>query len=54
MLQGWVTRIELFNLAQQIKTELPTFPDGSPERTAALTNLRNIGTVLARRDFPPR
>lgn len=46
-------RIELSKLAQQIKNELPTFPDGSPERANALTSLCNIRYVLARRDFSP-
>lgn len=48
-----LTRIELSNLAQRIRSELPTFPDGSPERANALTSLRNISYVLARRDFSP-
>jgi hypothetical protein len=48
-----LTRIELSGLAQRITNELPTFPDGSPERTSALTSLRNIRYVLARRDFSP-
>ncbi len=48
-----LTRIELSDLAQRITGELPKFPDGSPERTSALTSLRNIRYVLARRDFSP-
>jgi hypothetical protein len=48
-----LTRVELCNLAQRITNELPTFPDHSPERANALTSLRNIGYVLARRDFSP-
>ena len=48
-----MTRVELCNLAQQITSELPTFPDDSPERATALTTLRNIRYVLARRDFSP-
>ena len=48
-----LTRIELFNLAQRIGNELPAFPEGSPERANALTSLRNIRYVLARRDFSP-
>ena len=48
-----LTRIELSNLAHRIRSELPTFPEGSPERANALTSLRKIGCVLARRDFSP-
>jgi hypothetical protein len=48
-----LTRIELCDLVQRITNELPTFPDGSPERANALTSLRNIRYVLGRRDFSP-
>ena len=48
-----LTRIELFDLIGKITNELPTFPDCSLERANALTSLRNIRYVLARRDFPP-
>ena len=48
-----LTRIELSDLAQRIGNELPTFPDGSPERVNALTSLRNIRYVLTRRDYSP-
>ncbi len=48
-----LTRIELCDLAERITNELPAFPDGSPERANALTSLRNIRYVLARRDFSP-
>jgi hypothetical protein len=48
-----LTRIELCDLAQRITNELPKFPDSSPERANALTSLRNISYVLARRDFSP-
>ena len=48
-----LTRIELCDLAQRITNELPTFPEGSPEHANALTSLRNIRYVLARRDFSP-
>jgi len=48
-----LTRIELCDLVNQITIELPTFPEGSPERIIALTSLRNIRFVLARRDFSP-
>jgi hypothetical protein len=46
-----LTRTELSNLAQRIRNELPSFPDGSPERGNALTSLRNIRYVLTRRDY---
>jgi hypothetical protein len=48
-----LTRIELCDLAQQITSKLPTFSDGSPERENAITSLRNIRLVLARRDYSP-
>jgi hypothetical protein len=48
-----LTRIELCDLAQRITNELPKFAAGSPERTTALTNLRNVRYVLARRDYSP-
>jgi hypothetical protein len=48
-----LTRIELSNLVLQIENELPTFPEDSPERANALTNLSNIRHVLAWRDFSP-
>ncbi len=48
-----LTRIELSDLAQRITNELPTLPEDSPERGGALTSLRNIRHVLARRDFLP-
>jgi hypothetical protein len=48
-----LTRIELSDLVVKITTELPKFPDNSPERANALTSLRNIRYVLARRDFSP-
>lgn len=48
-----LTRIELSNLARRITNELPQFAEGSPERDNALTSLRNIRYVLARRDFSP-
>jgi hypothetical protein len=48
-----LTRIELSTLAGRIKIALPALPDGSPERTNALTSLRNISYVLMRRDFGP-
>jgi hypothetical protein len=48
-----LTRIELCGLYTQIINELATFPEGSPDRDNALTNLRNIRWALARRDFSP-
>ena len=48
-----LTRIELFDLVQRITAELPQFVEGSPERANALTSLRNIRYVLARRDLAP-
>jgi hypothetical protein len=48
-----LTRTELCGLFTQITNELPAFPEGSPERDNALTNLRNIRWALARRDFSP-
>jgi hypothetical protein len=40
-------------LAAKISNLLPDFPEGSAGREAAHINLRNIRTVLARRDFRP-
>ena len=48
-----LTRIELCALLTRITNELPDYPEGSPERDNALTNLRNIRAALARRDFSP-
>jgi hypothetical protein len=48
-----LTRKELCDLAARIAAILPTYLEGSPDRTAALTNLRNIRWALARRDFSP-
>jgi hypothetical protein len=48
-----LTRIELCDLATRITNELPTFPADSPERASALTSLRNIRLLLARRDYSP-
>jgi hypothetical protein len=48
-----LTRTELCGLAAQITAALTTFREGSPQRTAAYINLRNIRAVLARRDFSP-
>jgi hypothetical protein len=48
-----LTRIELSDLLAKITNELPKFSDNSPERANALTSLRNIRYVLARRDYSP-
>jgi hypothetical protein len=48
-----LTRIELTDLLVRIKGALLDFPEGSAERENALTSLRNIRHVLARRDFSP-
>ena len=48
-----LTRTELCGLLTQITSELLAFPEGSPERDTALTNLRNIRLALARRDLSP-
>ena len=48
-----LTRIELCDLLTRITTALPDLPEGSPERANALMTLRNIRTVLTRRDFSP-
>jgi hypothetical protein len=48
-----LTRIELCDLAQRITKELSKFPAGSPQRAGALTSLRNIRYMLARRDYSP-
>jgi hypothetical protein len=46
-------RHELFALHRQIADALALLPEGSPERHTALTTLRNIRRVLARREFAP-
>jgi hypothetical protein len=48
-----LTRTELFDLVNRITSELREFSEGSPERANALVSLRNIRTVLARRDYSP-
>ena len=48
-----LTRIELCSLAAQITNAMTQFPEGSPDRDTALTNLANIRSALARRDFSP-
>jgi hypothetical protein len=48
-----LTRIELCDLVNRITSELPKYPDGSPERANALASLRNIRYALSRRDYSP-
>jgi hypothetical protein len=48
-----LTRTELCALLAKITAALPTYREGSPQRTAAYINLRNIRAVLAQRDFSP-
>jgi len=48
-----LTRIELIDLLRRITNELADLPEGSPDWQNAVTNLRNIRFVLARRDFSP-
>jgi hypothetical protein len=46
-------RKELCELATHIAARLPTYREGSPSRTAALLNLRNIRWAIARQDLSP-
>ncbi len=48
-----LSKIELCDLAARITNALRDLPEGSPAQAAAVINLRNIRTVLARRDFSP-
>jgi hypothetical protein len=48
-----LSKIELCDLAARITNTFPDFPEGSTERFNAVTNLRNIRIVLARRDLSP-
>ena len=48
-----LSKIELCDLAARIINAFPDLPEGSPERAAAVINLRNIQTMLAQRDFSP-
>jgi len=48
-----LTRTQPCDLLVRITCALDDYPDGSDERESALTSLRNIHTVLARRDFSP-
>ena len=47
------TRTELCGLASRIAAMLPTYREGSPQRTIALINLNTIRSVLARHDPSP-
>ena len=49
-----LTRVELFELHREIVAALAAIPDTAPERPIALTNLRNIRTVLDDDDVVPR
>lgn len=42
-----LTKIELTALERAIALKLPEIPEGSPERTTAVINLRDIRRVLA-------
>ncbi|MDA9426230.1 hypothetical protein XH97_29530 [Bradyrhizobium sp. CCBAU 53380] len=48
-----LTRTELCALAARMTAALTEFPEGSYEYAAAHINLRNIRSMLARRDFSP-
>ena len=48
-----LSKIELCDLAARITNTFPEFPEGSIERFNAVTNLRNIRLILARRDISP-
>ncbi len=48
-----MTSREHCHLARRINWDLPTWPEGSPERRKTLINLRNIRYVLKPRDFAP-
>jgi hypothetical protein len=48
-----LTRTELCALAAQMTGELSTYPEGSPQRTAACLTLRKIRWVLAQRSLAP-
>lgn len=47
------TRSELCGLADRVTILLPNYPEGSPGRTTALRNLRNIRRVIAWYDLAP-
>ena len=48
-----LTRAELFGLHRDIVIALAVMPENDPERSVALTNLRNIRQVLAHPKLAP-
>ena len=48
-----LSKIELCDLAARITNTFPDFPERSIERLNAISNLRNIRLILARRDLSP-
>lgn len=48
-----LTKIELCNLAAKVANDIPMLLEGTQQRANALTSLRNIRFVLARRHFTP-
>lgn len=48
-----LSKFELCDLAARVTNELANLAEGSAERAGAITTLRNIRFVLARRDFSP-
>jgi hypothetical protein len=49
-----LSRIELCHLARQMVKKLVTWPPGSSQHAIAVTNLRRIRCVLARRKLAPQ
>jgi hypothetical protein len=49
----FLTKIELCNLAAKVANDIPMLLEGTQQRANALTSLRNIRFVLARRHFTP-
>jgi hypothetical protein len=48
-----LSKFELCDLLARITNAFPDYPEGSAERAAAIINLGNIRTMLARRHFSP-
>jgi hypothetical protein len=48
-----LTKIELCNLVAKVVSDIPMLVEGTQQRPNALTSLRNIRFVLARRHFTP-
>jgi hypothetical protein len=46
-----LTRMQLCDLMVQMANVLRTYPEGSVEHQAAVTNLRNIARILANREL---